>query len=139
MKREPAIKVMMMPKDANSRGTIFGGVILSYIDQAGAVEAIKQGARRPVTVNMKEINFLKPVYIGDIVSFYTETLRIGTTSITVRVRVVAERIQKFSEAENSQYSKNEETFKENSIQEDVTEAVVTYVNIDHNWKPVKIK
>lgn len=133
MKGEPAIKVMMMPKDTNSRGTIFGGVILSYIDQAGAVEAIKQGARRPVTVNMKEINFLKPVYVGDIVSFYTETLKIGTTSITVRVRVVAERIQKFTETENSQSP------RENSIQEDVTEAVVTYVNIDHNWKPTPIR
>ncbi|MEJ5167322.1 MAG: hotdog domain-containing protein [Thermoanaerobaculia bacterium] len=138
MKKEPAIKVMMMPKDTNSRGTIFGGVILSYIDQAGAVEAIKKGARRPVTVNMKEINFLKPVYVGDIVSFYTETLKIGTTSITVRVRVVAERIQNIG-AELASEEKEKGVVKEYSIEEEVTEAVVTYVNIDHNWKPMPIK
>ncbi len=120
MKKEPAIKVMMMPKDTNSRGTIFGGVILSYIDQAGAVEAIKNGAERPVTVNMREINFLKPVFVGDIVSFYTETLQVGKTSITVKVKVIAERIQK-----------GEETL--------VTEAEVVYVNIDENWKPLPIK
>lgn len=119
MNKEPAIKVMMMPKDINSRGTIFGGVILSFIDQAGAVEAVKRGAVRPVTVNMREINFLKPVFIGDIVSFYTETIKIGKTSITVKIEVVAERIQK-----------NEK--------EKVTEAVVTYVNIDENWKPMPI-
>lgn len=119
MNKEPAIKVMMMPKDINSRGTIFGGVILSFIDQAGAVEAVKRGAVRPVTVNMREINFLKPVFIGDIVSFYTETIKIGKTSITVKIEVVAERIQK-----------NEK--------EKVTEAVVTYVNIDENWKPMPL-
>jgi acyl-CoA thioesterase YciA len=119
MKRQPAIKVMMMPKDINSRGTIFGGVILSYIDQAGAVEAVKSGAQRPVTVNMREINFLKPVFVGDIVSFYTETLKVGNTSVKVKVKVVAERIQK-----------GEEIL--------VTEAEVTYVNIDENWKPVPI-
>lgn len=119
MNKEPAIKVMMMPKDTNSRGTIFGGVILAYIDQAGAIEAVKSGAIKPVTVNMREINFLKPVFVGDIVSFYTETIKIGRTSITVKIEVVAERIQR-----------NEK--------EKVTEAVVTYVNIDENWKPMPI-
>lgn len=138
MKKEPAIKVMMMPKDTNSRGTIFGGVILSYIDQAGAVEAIKQGAKRPVTVNMKEINFLKPVYVGDIVSFYTETLKIGNTSITVKVKVMAERIQKSLESEQN-LIKRRKKIQQKSIEEKVTEAIVTYVNIDQNWKPVPIK
>lgn len=127
MNKQPAIKVMMMPKDTNSRGTIFGGVILSYIDQAGAVEAIKQGAIRPVTVNMREINFLKPVFVGDIVSFYTETIKKGRTSVTVKIKVVAERIQKA------------ETNEKLPFEENVTEAIVTYVNIDQNWKPTPLK
>lgn len=127
MKKEPAIKVMMMPKDTNSRGTIFGGVILSYIDQAGAVEAMKQGAIRPVTVNMREINFLKPVFVGDIVSFYTETIKKGRTSVTVKIKVVAERIQ------------NAGTNEKLPFEENVTEAIVTYVNIDQNWNPTPLK
>lgn len=103
------------------------------------MEGMKEGSRRPVTVSMKEINFLKPVYVGDIVSFYAGTLKICATSIAVKVRVVAERIQKISENEKNQSEKIEEIFKENSIQEDVTEAVVTYVNIDQNWKPMPIQ
>jgi acyl-CoA thioesterase YciA len=81
----------MMPKDTNALGTIFGGVILSYIDQAGAVEAHRHCSGRIVTVAMREIVFHAPVLVGDLVSFYTRTLRVGTTSVTVAVEVVAER------------------------------------------------
>src|SRR5262245_25571478 len=88
---QPAIRVLMMPKDTNALGTIFGGLILSYIDQAGAVEAHRHGAGRLVTVAMREVVFHQPVFVGDLVSFFTETLRIGRTSITVRVTVEAER------------------------------------------------
>jgi acyl-CoA thioesterase YciA len=86
---QPAIRVVMMPADTNPMGTIFGGIILSYIDQAGAVEARRQSDHRIATVAMHEVKFLAPVFVGDLVSFYTETLRIGTTSITVRVTVDA--------------------------------------------------
>jgi acyl-CoA thioesterase YciA len=89
--REPAIRVIMMPKDTNALGTIFGGVILSYIDQAGAVEAHRTAPGRIVTVSMREVIFHAPVLVGDLVSFYTRTKRIGTTSITVGVEVEAER------------------------------------------------
>ncbi len=88
---QPAIRVVMMPADTNPLGTIFGGIILSYIDQAGMVEARKQCDKTLVTVAMHEVKFLSPVFVGDLVSFYTQTLRIGTTSITVQVTVEARR------------------------------------------------
>ncbi len=89
--RLPAIKVLLLPKDTNALGTIFGGVILSHIDLASAVEARKSGAHRYVTKAMREVEFHAPVFLGDIVNFYTETLRRGRTSVTVRVTVEAER------------------------------------------------
>ncbi|HKI85341.1 MAG TPA: hotdog domain-containing protein, partial [Thermoanaerobaculia bacterium] len=88
---QPAIRVIMMPKDTNALGTIFGGIILSYIDQAGAVAAHRHTLGRLVTVAMREVEFHAPVFVGDLVSFYTETLRIGTTSVKVKVIVEAER------------------------------------------------
>ena len=89
--RVPAIKVLLLPKDTNALGTIFGGVILSNIDLASAVEARKAGPHRYVTKAMREVEFLEPVFLGDIVSFFTETIRIGRSSITVKVSVEAER------------------------------------------------
>ena len=89
--RVPAIKVLLLPKDTNAYGTIFGGVILSNIDLASAVEARKAAPHRYVTKAMREVDFHAPVHLGDVVSFYTETVRLGRTSITVRVLVEAER------------------------------------------------
>jgi acyl-CoA thioesterase YciA len=89
--RIPAIKVLLLPKDTNAYGTIFGGVILSHIDLASAVEARKSAARRYVTKAMREVEFHEPVFLGDVVNFFTETVRVGRTSITVRVSVEAER------------------------------------------------
>jgi len=89
--RVPAIKVLLLPKDTNALGTIFGGVILSNIDLASAVEARKTAPHRYVTKAMREVEFHAPVYLGDIVSFYTETLRVGRTSVTVKVLVEVER------------------------------------------------
>jgi acyl-CoA thioesterase YciA len=88
---EAALRVMMMPRDANVYGTIFGGVILSYIDQAGYVEAHRHGAHRWVTVSIDRVDFKKPVHIGDAVAFYTHTIKTGKSSVQVGVRVVAER------------------------------------------------
>lgn len=89
--RVPAIKVLLLPKDTNAYGTIFGGVILSHIDLASAVEARRTGAHRFVTKAMREVEFHEPVFLGDVVNFFTETVRVGRTSITVRVSVEAER------------------------------------------------
>src|SRR6185436_19146519 len=106
---EPAIRVLMMPRDTNAHGTIFGGVILSYIDQAGAIEARRQGLKFMVTVSMDKVVFHEPVFIGDLVSFWTETLRIGNTSITTKVVV--------------------EVIRNGMQRVTVTEAQVVYVNI----------
>jgi acyl-CoA thioesterase YciA len=92
-----AIKVVMMPRDTNPYGTIFGGVILSYIDQAGAVgarhEIETQGfpSQPLVTVAMESVEFREPVFVGDTLSFWTNTRRIGDTSITMHVTVETER------------------------------------------------
>src|SRR5688500_13956520 len=75
--RQPAIRVILMPKDTNALGTIFGGIILSYIDQAGAVEAHQHAPGRLVTVAMREVVFHEPVFVGDLVSFRSEERRVG--------------------------------------------------------------
>ena len=92
-----AIKVLMMPRDTNPQGTIFGGVLLSYIDQAGAAGARLEMARAGwpessiVTVAVDGVEFLQPVFVGDLVSFWTELERVGRTSITMRVTVETDR------------------------------------------------
>ena len=118
---EPAIRVLMMPRDTNAQGTIFGGVILSYVDQAGAIEARRQGSNIMVTVSMDKVVFHAPVFVGDLVSFWTETLRIGNTSITTKVVV--------------------EAIRGNAPGEKVlvTEAQVVYVNLGPDRKPAPIR
>jgi acyl-CoA thioesterase YciA len=118
---QPAIRVVMMPADTNPLGTIFGGHILSYIDQAGTVEARKHSNRKLVTVAMHEVKFIAPVFVGDLVSFYTETIKIGTTSITVRVTVDAWR-------GNAPH----ETVR-------VTQAEVVYVAVEQPGKSVPLR
>jgi len=118
---EPAIRVLMMPRDTNAHGTIFGGVILSYIDQAGAIEARRQGCNLMVTISMDKVVFHEPVFVGDLVSFWTETLRIGNTSITTKVVVDAIR--------NG----------DPSSRVVVTEAHVVYVNVGPDRKPRPIR
>ena len=91
-RRDAAIRLTMIPRDTNAHGTVFGGIILSYIDVAGGVEAIRHTKHeRFVTVAMKEVIFHEPVYIGDLVSFYAKTLKVGNSSITIHVDVEAER------------------------------------------------
>jgi acyl-CoA thioesterase YciA len=110
-----AVKVVMMPRDTNAVGTIFGGVLLSYIDQAGAVGALHEVRQAGwpqatlVTVAMNRIEFHQPVLVGDVVSFWTRVLKIGTTSITMHVSVQTER--------------GGQTL-------DVTQAEVVYVSVD---------
>jgi len=89
--RRLSLRIVTMPRDTNQYGTIFGGVIMSYIDQAGFVEARRHGAHRWVTASIDRVDFAAPVHLGDIVSFYTTTSREGTKSVTVHVEVEAER------------------------------------------------
>ena len=121
MNADPAIRITMLPRDTNSQGTIFGGVILSYIDMAGAIEAHRHtGMDRFVTVAMREVIFHQPVFVGDLVSFYSETVKVGTTSITTRVVVEAER------------------YGEPGQKARVTEAEVVYVAVDKDGNKTKI-
>ena len=86
-----ALRIVTMPRDTNQYGTIFGGVILSHIDQAGFVEARRHGQHRWVTASLDRVDFRAPVMLGDVVSFYARTEREGTKSVTVRIEVEAER------------------------------------------------
>lgn len=87
----PAIRVVMFPKDTNPSGNIFGGVILSYIDIAAGVAARAVTQHRTVTVLMKEVQFRLPVKVGDILTFWADVVKTGRTSVTIRVRVEADR------------------------------------------------
>src|SRR5947207_13030904 len=109
-----------MPKDTNAHGTIFGGVILSYIDQAAAIEAKQHGASFIVTVAMREVVFHPPVYVGDLVSFSTGLVKIGRTSISLNVEVFAPRGERIAE-----------TVK-------VTEAHVTFVHLYARRQPIPL-
>ena len=117
---EPAIRIVMMPRDTNSEGTIFGGVILSLIDQAAYVEAIRQQHATYVTVAFREVEFHKPVFVGDLLSLYAEATRAGRTSLTIKVRVHAHRRKNPEQVAN------------------VTEAEVVFVSVDDQGKPKPI-
>ena len=118
--RVPAIRVVMLPKDTNADGNIFGGVILSYVDEAGGIEARRHADKKYVTVAMKEVEFLEPVHVGDLVSFYTSTVKVGRTSIVIRVEVEAQRKADYS------------------IRAKVTEAEVIYVAVNEEGRPIPI-
>lgn len=119
--RDAAIRLTMMPRDTNAHGTVFGGIILSYIDVAGGVEAVRHtGHDRFVTVAMNEVIFHEPVFIGDLVSFYAQTTRLGNTSISIHVDVEAER-----------FGNHGEVVK-------VTSADLTYVAINEKREKIKI-
>jgi acyl-CoA thioesterase YciA len=116
--RQPAIRVVLLPRDTNGHGTIFGGIILSYIDLAGGVEAARHTKNKLVTVAMKEVDFKAPVLVGEVVSFYTNTIRVGRTSISVHVDVEVERTGK---------------------PVSVTHADMTFVSVDGEGKPKPLK
>jgi acyl-CoA thioesterase YciA len=119
-RRDPTLRVTLLPRDTNKYGTIFGGVVLTHIDLAGAVQARKScGPHNFVTVAMDKVVFHQPVFVGDVVSFFAETVNIGRTSIRIKIEVEATR------AENQR-----------SVR--VTEAEVVFVAVDENWKPIPI-
>lgn len=127
--RIPAIKLLLLPKDTNALGTVFGGVILSNIDLASAVEARTVAPHRYVTKAMREVEFHEPVFIGDIVSFYTETIRVGRTSIMVRVSVEAERWGASAAPGGTGHGERVK----------VTEAEVVLVAVNDRGRPVPIR
>ena len=119
-----AIQLVMMPRDTNPHGTIFGGVILSYIDMAGAVAARREVALRGgtpdakiVTVAINRVEFKQPVLVGDVVRFETSIVRFGRTSVTVHINVISERAGHLIP---------------------VTESEVVYVGVDEQRRPTPL-
>jgi acyl-CoA thioesterase YciA len=115
--REPTIRVAAMPSDANYAGDMFGGWIMGQVDIAGSIPALHRAKGRVVTVAVNSFVFKEPIFIGDIVSFYAEIVKVGNTSITVDVQVYAQR----------------DPAKPVCVK--VTEAVLTYVAITDDRKP----
>ncbi len=89
--RAPTLRVVPMPADLNQNGDVFGGWVMAQVDVAGAIPAMRRARGRVATVSVNSFQFKQPVSVGDIVSFYAEIVRVGKTSITVRVEVFAER------------------------------------------------
>lgn len=117
----PAIRITLLPRDTNPYGTIFGGIILSLIDQAAAVATRRVTTHNVVTVSMREVIFRKPVYVGDLVSFYADVTKVGNTSIHTKVYVEAERRRNPGDVVH------------------VTSAEVVFVAVDDHGEPVAVK
>ena len=115
--KQPTLRVVPMPSDANFVGDIFGGWIMSQVDIAGAIPAIRRARGRVATVAVNSFSFKQPVFVGDLVSLYADIVRVGRTSITVDVEVFAQRNR----------------LKDECVK--VTEATLTYVAVDENRKP----
>jgi acyl-CoA thioesterase YciA len=115
--KEPTLRVVPMPADANFSGDIFGGWIMSQVDIAGSIPAMRLAKGRVATVAVNSFQFRQPVFVGDLVSIYAEVVRVGRTSITVNVEVYAQRRPEEIECVK------------------VTEATLTYVAVDNNRRP----
>jgi acyl-CoA thioesterase YciA len=118
--RIPTLRTFPMPADSNANGDIFGGWLLSQMDLSGGARAYDYAGGRVVTVGIEAMTFYKPVFIGDEVSFYTEVVRTGRTSVTVKIESWARR------RETREYVK-------------VTEGLFTFVHIDQARQPLEIK
>jgi acyl-CoA thioesterase YciA len=112
--RQPVLRVIPMPKDANLHGDVFGGWIMAQVDIAGSVPATRRAGGRVATVAVNAFVFKQPVFVGDLLSFYTDIIKVGRTSITVSVEVYAERQRLEAEVVK------------------VTEATLTYVATDES-------
>jgi acyl-CoA thioesterase YciA len=113
----PVLRVMPMPSDANVHGDVFGGWIMAQVDIAGSLPAVRRANGRVATIAVNSFVFKQPVFVGDLLSFYAQVVRVGNTSVTVRVEVYAERNRL-----------NAEVVK-------VTDATLTYVATDEFRKP----
>ena len=118
--RIPALRVLMMPHDTNPHGTIFGGTILGYIDQAAAAATRDYPPYRFVTASMERIDFERPVFVGDLLSFYTRVLKVGRTSMRIEVSVEARR------------------FSNPEVTEAIARTELVYVAIDEDRRPTPI-
>ena len=119
--RQPTVRMLAMPADANPNGNIFGGWIMAQMDIAGGVVAIEYAGGRVTTVAVTSMEFHKPVFVGDLVSFFARIQKTGTTSITVKVEVFVQRAR-----------------DGDLLADKVTEAVIVYVAVDERGAPRKL-
>jgi len=115
--RQPTLRVAAMPSDSNYTGDIFGGWLMGQVDIAGSIPAVHRAKGRVATIAVNSFVFKQPIFVGDIVSFYTKIVKTGTTSVTVDVEVYVQR-----DPENPTCLK-------------VTEATLTYVAVGEDRKP----
>ena len=115
--KPPEIRVLAMPSDTNAAGDIFGGWLMSQVDIAGSIIAYRHAGGRVVTVAVNNFEFIKPVFVGDLVSIFAELTEVGNTSITININAYAERNRGDNECHL------------------VARAKLTYVAIDKNRKP----
>lgn len=120
MSVKPAIRYPMMPRHTNQYGTVFGGIVLSLIDQSAAIESRKYGLHRWVTASVDKVDFLKPIRVGDTIDIYTETIDTGTKSVKVGIKVEVERY-------------------EDGKTEHVCQAKVTMVSVGPDGTPIPFK
>ena len=118
--KQPAIRVFAMPADTNSKGDIFGGWLMSQVDLAGSVSAFKRAKGRVVTVAVNNFQFINPVFVGDLVSIFSDVTKVGNTSIQVSIQAFSERVIHGDEIIH------------------VADALLTYVAIDNDRKPKSI-
>jgi acyl-CoA thioesterase YciA len=116
----PTLRVMPMPSDANVHGDVFGGWIMSQVDIAGAIPAARRANGRVATIAVNSFLFKQPVFVGDLLSFYAQIVKVGNTSITIEVEVYAERNR----------------LQASTVK--VTEATLTYVATGEDRKPRQI-
>lgn len=117
---EPVIRAMMMPKDTNAHGTIFGGIILSLVDQAAGIVAAQRSRSKVVTLKMNEVIFRHPVFVGDVVSVYARVVSVGRTSLSVRTEVLAHR-------------------RDTDEPTHVTSADLVFVAVDDLHRPIEVR
>lgn len=113
------VRTIAMPADTNANGDIFGGWVLSRMDQAGGIAGVERAKGRVVTIALDAMTFIRPVHVGDVLCVYTEVISVGRTSMKLHVEAWAQRFMK-------------------NYREKVTEAVFTFVAIDDNGKPRRV-
>lgn len=119
--KQPEIRVLPMPSDTNAAGDIFGGWLMSQVDIAGSIAAHRYTGNHVVTVAVNEFLFIKPVFVGDLVSIYADIVQVGNTSIRISLNVMAE------------HKRGTDTAQK------VAEAVITYVSLDEDKQPKSIE
>lgn len=122
--RHATLRIVPMPADTNAAGNIFGGWLMSQVDIAGSIAAIRRAQGPVTTVAVNGFRFIKPVYVGDVVSLYAEVTAVGTTSVTTEITVFVERGLRYTGPA--------------ATVEKVAEATLTYVAIDAQYRKRKV-